>query len=154
MRKVTLCFLLRENEICLAMKKRGFGAGKYNGVGGKLDEGETVEQAALREVQEEIGVAVSIKDLEHAGTVTFTFTTKPDWDQEVHIFLIRKWNGDPIETEEMAPEWFALHEIPYEKMWIDDKHWLPTVLEGKKIQAHCALSEDGSEIENFTLTVF
>lgn len=151
MRKVTLCFLLRKGEICLAMKKRGFGEGKYNGVGGKLDEGETVEQGALREMEEEIGVVARNEDLEHSGTVTFTFAAKPDWDQEVHVFLVRKWSGSPTETEEMAPTWFPLDAIPYEKMWIDDIHWLPTVLAGKKIQVHCALSADGSAIEKFTL---
>ncbi len=151
MRKVTLCFLLQGDEICLAMKKRGFGEGKYNGVGGKVGPDESIEEAAIRETQEEIDVLVDPKDLDHRGTITFTFAEKPDWDQEVHVFCIRTWSGTPTETEEMAPQWFLRTAIPYERMWIDDPLWLPTVLEGKRIRAHCALSCDGATIEKFTL---
>ena len=54
--ETTLCLLRRNEEILLAMKKRGFGEGKYNGVGGKIEGTETPEAAMLRETKEEIGV--------------------------------------------------------------------------------------------------
>jgi 8-oxo-dGTP pyrophosphatase MutT (NUDIX family) len=52
----TLLFLITEDKILLAMKKRGFGTGKWNGVGGKIESGESLEAALVRECQEEIGV--------------------------------------------------------------------------------------------------
>ena len=73
MLRTTLCFLIRKNEICLAMKRHGFGKGKWNGVGGKVDEGETIEKAAIRELYEEVGVSVEGRDLRSAGSATFYF---------------------------------------------------------------------------------
>ena len=153
MRQVTLCFLVRENEICLAMKKRGFGTGKWNGMGGKVDAGETVSEAAVRELREESGVEAKIEDLEKVAAIQFIFPeSKADWTQEVHVFFIRQWENEPIETEEMSPKWFAIENIPYDSMWIDDPIWLPKVLDGKKVRASFYLSEDGSEMLKTELT--
>jgi 8-oxo-dGTP diphosphatase len=61
MKHMTVCFLLKktpEREVLLGNKKAGFGAGKYAGIGGKVEADETVEMAVIREVQEEIGVKV------------------------------------------------------------------------------------------------
>ena len=54
MKHVTLLFLLTDDQILLAMKKRGFGMGRWNGVGGKIEPGETIEEATARECREEI----------------------------------------------------------------------------------------------------
>ena len=56
MRRAVLVFFIRGQTILLANKKRGFGVGKWNGIGGKQKRGETVIDAARRECQEEIGV--------------------------------------------------------------------------------------------------
>ena len=55
--ETTLCLLKKDNSILLAMKKRGFGSGKYNGIGGKIEKGETPDEAMIRETKEEIKVA-------------------------------------------------------------------------------------------------
>jgi len=149
MRKVTLCFLVDNNRICLAMKKRGFGVGKWNGVGGKVREEETVEAAAIRELKEEIGVETHPHHLEGVGNIKFYFNEQPDWNQHMHIFFIREWFGDPIETEEMAPQWYDRNKLPYESMWVTDTHWLPKVLEGKKIEGEVYFAGEGDEIEKF-----
>ncbi len=117
------------------MKKRGFGAGKWNGVGGKVQE-EGVEEAAIREAREEIGV--EIKALQKVGLLDFI-----PMNLRCHVFLVDDWEGEPAESEEMQPKWFAYDEIPYGEMWDDDKVWLPMVLEGKKIQG--SLSFDKSD---------
>ena len=136
----SLLFLLRDNEILLAMKKRGFGADRYNGVGGKLEPGETPEQAAVRECQEEIGVMPS--GMTKVAVHDFTFPGgRPT--MHVHVFITSEWQGEPSESEEMAPEWFTLNDIPYKQMWQDDIVWLPLVLDGKKLK--CCFSFDTAE---------
>ena len=140
MKELTLLFLRRDNEVLLAMKKRGFGEGRWNGVGGKLEQGETVEEALLREAQEEIGVTPTV--YEQVADISFDEFFKGEPAQmHVHVFSCTKWEGEPQETEEMRPEWFSADSLPYESMWSDDPYWLPLVLEGKKIQARFVLDE-------------
>lgn len=137
----TLLFLKRENEILLAMKKRGFGAGRYNGVGGKIEPGETMEAALVRECQEEIGVT----PLEFWKVAEHDFTQQEGdqpWRMYVHVFLCVRWEGEPKETEEMAPEWFTIDTIPYAQMWQDDEYWLPQVLAGGKLHASFTFDEN------------
>jgi len=136
--QATLCLLIKDNkkekELLLAMKKRGFGVGKWNGVGGKPKKGDTdIVKTAVREAEEEIGVRV--KDLEKVAILSFRFPHKKEWDQDVHVFLTRNWEGEPKESEEMFPKWFEMKEIPFNEMWDDDKFWLPKVLDGKKLKA-------------------
>lgn len=127
----TLLILRRNDEVLLAMKKRGFGAGLWNGVGGKIDPGETVEQAMVRECQEEIGVTPI--QFEKVAIHDFRFEDGNN-DMLVHAYLGTVWEGEPVETEEMAPQWFSIDDIPYDKMWDDDQYWLPQVLAGKKLE--------------------
>ena len=152
MRQDTLVFLLNDKrEIMLAMKKRGFGVGKWNGVGGKVDSGETIETAAVREANEEVGVVLKEETLVKVAQLTFHFKDKEDWDICAHVFLARTWEGEPIETEEMSPMWFGLDEIPYDKMWVDDIYWLPLVLKGDYVEAEMFFNHDGSALERYTI---
>lgn len=116
------------------MKKRGFGTGKWNGVGGKVDLDEAIETAMIRECQEEIGVTPL--DYKSAGTMIFdeVFGAKRE-KVKIHIFTSCAWEGTPTESEEMAPAWHPAHSLPYENMWSADIHWLPVVLAGNKIRA-------------------
>ncbi|OGM99034.1 MAG: hypothetical protein A2915_03710 [Candidatus Yanofskybacteria bacterium RIFCSPLOWO2_01_FULL_41_34] len=156
MRPVTLCFLVKDNKVLLAIKKRslsGFNVaiGKWNGVGGKVDSGETIKAAAVREISEEIGVKTDEKNLEKVGNIKFYFKDKSEWNQEVHIFLVRDWLGDPKESEEMMPKWYSHDEVPFEDMWQDDKHWLPMVLAGKKVEGRFDFINEGSQIDGFDI---
>ena len=135
----------------MAMKKRGFGEGKWNGVGGKVDEGETIEEAAVREMKEEIGVDAEVNELRSVGNIKFLFNEYPDWNQHVHIFFVENWEGEPRESEEMRPAWYDKNEIPYEQMWVDDPHWLPLVLTGKTIEGEFYFKEKGGEIDKFSI---
>ena len=128
MKKVlTLCIPITDSGIILGMKKRGFGSGRWNGFGGKVEDGETIEQAALRELDEE----ASIRDgkLTKAGVVDFSFENDGKTLQ-VHIFKLLNFSDKPIETEEMKPRWFSFDEIPYSQMWSGDEYWLPLLLQG------------------------
>lgn len=145
LRQATLCFLIKNNQVLLAMKKRGFGKDKWNGVGGKPNPGEDIESAAIRETQEEIGVTP--KSLERVATLDFLFPSdleKQGWNQQVCVFLVDSWEGESVESEEMKPAWFKFEKIPYKDMWADDIHWLPKVLKGKKLTASFIFAEDES----------
>lgn len=124
----TLLFLIDENneKILLGMKKVRFGAGRWNGYGGKVDPGETVEAAALREMEEESGIKGDPENLFKHAVITFYMANYGT--DEVHIYRLKEWDGEPIETEEMKPQWYAFDQIPFDKMWPDDQHWLPKIL--------------------------
>lgn len=102
------------------MKKRGFGEGKWNGAGGKVEATETVTEAAIRELQEETGIEISREKMEARGVLHFHFSSKPEWDQDVNIFVSQGYTGGFKETEEMRPEWFDTDKIPFDTMWEDD----------------------------------
>ena len=153
MKQATLCLLVKGGSILLAMKKRGFGVGKWNGVGGKLDfeKGDrNIVDAAIRETKEEIGVLAL--NPEKVGVLGFKFPYKPDWDQEVHLFLVKDWQGDPEESEEMRPKWFPVADIPYNQMWDDDKFWLPLILKGEKIEADFTFKK-GEILEKYNIKI-
>ena len=150
MKKIlTLCIIQRNSEILLGMKKRGFGAGKWNGFGGKLHEGETIDEGLRRESAEEAGI--KLQEIEKAGIINFEF----EGDSkilEVHIFKCVNFEGEPKETEEMKPEWFPFDKIPYETMWPNDKFWLPMLLEGKKFAGKFVFGKN-TEIINQELEI-
>ncbi len=139
---LTLCIIHQHPNILLGMKKRGFGAGRWNGFGGKVSQGETIEDAAKREVQEEAGI--DVRDLNKVGIIEFEFKGNPEI-LEVHIFRSEHFSGEPAESEEMKPQWFHIDEIPFDSMWPDDIHWIPLFLVGKKF-AGKFLFGDGDSI--------
>lgn len=139
--ETTLCLLKKEDSILLALKKRGFGEGKYNGVGGKLENNETPEEAMIRECKEEIGVTPT--SYEKVGYIHFDEYYKGKKEQiAFHLYTVTEWEGEITESEEMRPQWFFIDKIPYEKMFPDDKHWLPYIIQGKKINAYFDFDEN------------
>lgn len=144
MKITTLCYPIQDTRVLLAMKKRGFGEGKWNGPGGKVQEGESIEDACRRETLEESGVIVGA--LERRGIVRFKFEGKPEWENECHVFITTDISGQPRETEEMRPAWFEIAAIPYGDMWEDDAHWLPDVLSGGRVDRTFFFDGDGKLI--------
>lgn len=149
-RNSTLVFLVRRDgetgevtEVCLAMKKRGFGVGRWNGSGGKCEPNELVEDAARRETEEEI--LVTPCELVKSAELEFRFPHQSDWDQLVTVFLVSDWEGEPGESEEMSPKWFDVSDIPFDDMWPDDPYWLPRVLAGETLRARFVFAE-GDEV--------
>jgi len=150
LREATLCFLVKGKSACqvlLGYKKAGFGRGKYAGFGGKVKPGESFAAAARREMEEESGVVVSEDHLEYAGCLSFLFPARPEWSQRVHVFLAQSWTGDPVESDEMAPSWFNVQNLPFEQMWQDDADWLPLILAGRRIEARFIFREDNESVQ-------
>lgn len=132
MKKVlTLCIIHNHPKVLLGMKKRGFGAGRWNGFGGKVEPGETIEGAARREIREE--AEIEVNNIEKVGRIDFEFAGDPQI-LEVNIFRAGDFEGEPVEGEEMKPQWFHTDEIPFDQMWPDDKYWFPLFLAGKKFK--------------------
>jgi 8-oxo-dGTP diphosphatase len=157
MRDGTLCLLIRGNppeHVLLGLKKQGFGAGKWGGFGGKIEAGETIAGAAVRELQEETGVTVCEENLQLMGHLTFVFPAKPAWNQVVYMFVAARWAGDPVESAEMKPAWFAINDIPYEQMWQDGVHWLPRILSGERIRARFTFKEDNETVDEVEITAW
>ena len=142
----TLLHIIKDGKILLAEKKRGFGVGLFNGVGGKLEPGETVEQAMIRETQEEINVtpinykkvAVINFDMFHKGEPTL---------EEMHVYIANDFIGTPDETEEMKPQWFDMDKIPYEKMFAADRIWMREVFNNKKLTGNVKFDKDFNLLE-------
>ncbi|KAI8148189.1 NUDIX hydrolase domain-like protein [Fennellomyces sp. T-0311] len=130
-------------KILLGMKKRGFGSNKYNGFGGKLEPGETVLQAAHRELEEES--MIKALNMTKVGINLFTFENDPI-ALEVHVFRSTEYQGTPTETEEMRPEWFPYDNIPFDTMWADDRQWFPYLLQGQHFLGEFHFSEDQKRI--------
>lgn len=146
----TLVFLLRgegpATEVCMAMKKRGFGAGKPNGAGGRVEAGETIEAGCRREAHEEFGVEVG--EMIPSGVFQGLFSHKPEWNRNIHVFICRQWTGTPTESEEMAPAWFRLDAVPYAQMWPGDDQWIPGVLAGKIVSGSITFAPGDVIAEN------
>ena len=136
--RATLLFVVRDGAILLIRKKRGLGAGKINGPGGKLDPGETPLAGAIREVEEEIGVTPT--GVEQRGEIRFQFTD----GLALHgfVFLARDCTGRLRETDEAAPFWTPVERIPYAQMWADDVFWLPSLLAGRKFSGRALFDGD------------
>jgi 8-oxo-dGTP pyrophosphatase MutT (NUDIX family) len=138
LRNTTLLYLIQESQgktvkICLAMKKRGFGKGSWNGTGGKVEKNETIRKTAQREAWEEIGVKA--QKMEKVAELSFFFPHHPAWNQKVYVYFCSKWKGEPKESQEMKPKWFSSNKLPFKKMWPDDIFWMPLVLKGEFVKA-------------------
>ncbi|KAK3612436.1 hypothetical protein CHS0354_032046 [Potamilus streckersoni] len=144
---LTLVFVREPTRILLGLKKRGFGMGRWNGFGGKVETGETIIQAALRELQEESGLKA--KNLQEVGLLKFEFVGDPQL-LEVHVFTSSEYEGKPTESSEMKPQWYDIDSIPFDKMWPDDKWWFPLLLKGSKFSGYF-LFEGHDDVLNYTL---
>lgn len=126
----TLIFVVRGDRILLIRKKRGLGAGKVNGPGGRLDPGETPLEAAKREIHEELRVRVEAA--REIGQLSFEFTD--GYKLHCHVFRADDCVGEATETDEAVPLWTPVDAIPFDEMWADDRLWFPFLLEEKRFR--------------------
>ncbi|XP_014209527.1 7,8-dihydro-8-oxoguanine triphosphatase [Copidosoma floridanum] len=129
----SLVFVRRDNQILLGKKKRGFGQGKWNGFGGKVEPNETPLVGGIRELREECGLIGT--DLRTIGLLHFEFEGEPTL-MEVHVFETFTFAGELTESDEMRPQWYDVKNIPYDKMWLDDIHWYPYMLRSELFKGY------------------
>ena len=126
---VTIVFLVSPLTVWLAPKKRKLGVGLLNGYGGKVEDGETIIQCAIRETGKESTTIITPADMVHITVIDF-------FNEDLHtfrghIFLATRWVGIPCESEEMGPpEEFRRNNLPLNKMLPGDAFWVPEVMKG------------------------
>jgi 8-oxo-dGTP diphosphatase len=134
-------------EVLLGYKKAGFGAGRWVGLGGHVEDGEKPADAAVREVAEESGLVVAASALTHMATLTFVFPARPTWDQTAEVFAAADFSGEAAESDELIPRWFAADKLPFDGMWDDARYWLPLVLAGEPVSARITFADDCATVE-------
>lgn len=155
MKHVTECIVVCEarQQVLLGVKLRGFGQGKVVGYGGKLEPGETVVEAAARELHEETGLHAAPGQLDEVAILTFHFPNRPDWGHVIHVFLVPAWTGEPAGSDEITAEWYDLDFVPYDRMWDDARIWLPRVLAGERLRATFVYADDNETVQDHHVTV-
>ena len=141
----TLCLLYQHPRILLGMKKKGFGAGLWNGFGGKVQENESVIDATHREMYEECSLRVS--RLKEVGQLVFKFENRPE-HIEMHLFSTDEYQGVEFESAEMKPQWFMIDEIPFMEMWSSDRYWYPLFLKNKKFKGEFLFDASDQVVEH------
>lgn len=136
-----------DEEVLLIRKKRGLGAGLYNGPGGKVEPDESPSDAAVRETREE--VRLNIGSLDRRARLEFYFGDEPLF--ECFAYTTTEFSGEAAETPEADPVWTQRSKIPYDDMWEDDQHWLPHVLDGQSIEGVFEFDAEGDELESWTV---
>ena len=149
MQPMTLVLPIQNEHALLGTKMLKVGAGLLNFPGGKIDDSDTSpEAAALRETCEESNLIGQIEDLEKVAVNYFYFAGELRY--VCHVYILRKWEGVPTDTKEMTGfEWHKCKALPFHRMWVGDKYWLPLILAGKKIEAHVYFNQDASQVEDF-----
>lgn len=152
--RVVVVYLLRDGaegpEVLLGEKRRGLGSGRVVGPGGKREGTETAVETAVREVAEEVGLRLDPADLEARGTLDYRFPFRPSWSQVSDVFVCRHWSGTPTASEELAPRWIPVADVPYDAMWDDARYWLPGVLAGGSVEARFTFADDDATVAGFT----
>ncbi|WP_246104646.1 8-oxo-dGTP diphosphatase [Rudaeicoccus suwonensis] len=133
-------------RVLLGRKRTGFGSGKVVGLGGHVEPGESVLDAAVRETWEESGFHVIPTEFEDAGVVTFRFPSHPAWDMRVGLFRTTRWSGHLTASPELDPEWHPVAAPPWAQMWDDSRIWLPHVLRGERIDAEITYDADDTRV--------
>lgn len=146
MPQVCVCYIVRDGpggrQVLLGRKKKGLGLGKIVGPGGKLEAGETPEQAIVREVAEESGLVIAEAALTALGRIRYEFPHHEAFSQESWVFSTTEYSGEIVESDELLLQWHAVNELPLDAMWDDAKRWLPGALRGEPVARTFVFGED------------
>ncbi len=125
MKLATLCYIRKDGKTLMIhrVKKDGdIHAGKWNGLGGKLEAGETPEECAVREIREESGLVA--RSIEMKGFLAFPgFANDEDW--YAFVFVVPDFDGQIGESQEGYLQWIENAKIPDLNLWEGDRIFLP-----------------------------
>lgn len=143
MKTATLASITQNRRVLLGLKRGNpeIGDGIINAPGGKQEPGETLIECLVRETKEEVGIVLDPDQVEQVAIVTFYADDIPDF--EVHIFRTSTFSGKLRDTKSMVPNWYAIEELPIERMHESDRVWFSRVIQGKKFRAHVRYRERG-----------
>ena len=148
--EVCVVYLIRDSssgpEVLLGRKLTGLGKGKVVAPGGKLEAGESAVDAAVREVREEVGLALDRRALEPLGELTYLFPSKPAWSQLSWAFRARGDFDSAVLSDELDASWVSIDAIPVGEMWDDAKYWLHDLLRGDQVVATFEFAADLSTV--------
>ena len=106
-RKAVRCYLVKDNKVVVTKyKEENKKAGYYEIPGGKIEEGETSEQTAIREMKEETGL--KIKNLKYKGKMIIEY---PNRIFDFEVFICNECEGKPQDFEENTSEWIEINEL-------------------------------------------
>lgn len=135
MKLATLCYVMEKNKTLMLYrnkKENDYHEGKWNGLGGKLEQGETPEECAVREVFEESGLKVTNPLLK--GLITFPmFDGVDDW--YVWVYVFEGFEGKLIDSPEGHLEWIDNEKLTELNLWGGDKIFIPWLFEDKCFSA-------------------
>jgi len=167
-RRVVLCFIFRSGrgtrDVLLGLKLTGFGSGRVVAIGGKIDGSESALEAAVREVAEETGMILAPSDVRDAGRITWSFPARPGWNMAATLFTTDVTTDvttdattegedvEPVACEEIEPRWYAVDSIPWHSMWKDAPHWIPFLLDGKRVDARIIMAVDNEDVADAVVT--
>ena len=147
---MTVGYLVKENTVLLVEKGRNMGIGKLVGVGGRQEDGETLEETAKREIEEEIKVKVT--KMRKAAEMEFVFPHNPKYGGFVTGYVVEEWEGEPQITDEAkSVDWYDFANLPNERMWHDNTIWVPLILEGKSVKGRFVIGENDRVIDRYPL---
>jgi 8-oxo-dGTP diphosphatase len=113
-------------------KENDYHQGKWNGLGGKFEPGESPEECAIREIEEESGLIV--KKIKMKGFITFPlFDGKEDW--YVFLFTADDFDGKLIDSNEGKLEWIPNNKLTDINLWEGDKYFIPWLFKEKFFSA-------------------
>ncbi len=143
MQLATLCYIKKNNRTLMihrVKKQNDIHEGKWNGLGGKVDPGETPEECTIREVEEESGLKISNPVLK--GFLTFPkFSENVDW--YVFVYEAHEFSGEIIESDEGNLKWIENSDLTNLNLWGGDKYFFEWMKEDKLFSAKF-LYEDGN----------
>ena len=127
MKLATLCYVMDKQDNSTLMiyrnkKENDYHQGKWNGLGGKFNPGESPEECAIREIEEEGGLKV--RSLKMRGFITFPlFDGKDDW--YVFLFTAHEFRGKLIDSPEGQLDWIPNNRLTEINLWEGDKIFIP-----------------------------
>lgn len=153
----TLVFPVRDNQVLMSFGTTGVSQGKWNGYGGKIEDGDpSIRWRAIRELNEEVGLMAEEHDLLQGAYLVFSWPSPvagigvADINVVmVFVFQIHRWRGVPQSTDVMVnPTWFPIDQLPLDAMYPGERLWLPRALAGEPIAGQVSYGPDGQVANN------